>query len=226
MSLSTEPEPEISCTLIRSDCFTVDHNGCPIDIYGVGDLKNTSMVKKGCSKIIREINQKTNGRCPECYNNSKKSYDKAIVDFCSKSEDKITQDCLCVSETLDPILVALDTPEFNFSKKLWYNPCNTPQYLSTESIDNNSPPLTKIQLCVKIDAKLQQLISSGVINQAEYKDFQTRTSCYIDSGGGGIIDPFGPISKRNLYIIFIVIFVFLVIFVVIAAIKSRKKKSN
>lgn len=224
--MESVPEPEISCGLIKSDCFIIDHGGCPIDIYGVGELKNTSMVKKGCSKIIREINQKSGGRCQNCYFTEKKSYDKEIVNFCSKSADKITQDCLCVSETLDPVLSALNTPEFNFSKKLWYNPCNSSQYLSTESIDNNSPALTKVQLCVQIDAKLQELISSGVINQSEYEDFQTRTSCYIGSGGGGggVINPINPISKqKRLYIIAGFVFISLVIFVIIVAIKSRKK---
>ena len=148
---------------------------CPSDTFGIGSQKQKKM--KSCSIYTSELG-KSESPCTSCFNVRGKSgpYDPSEVTgsvnkYCKVDNTLETpnSDCLCVSNTLDPVLKAIvddnignaQTKNLLEQKLIWYLPCAVPNYLITHRlIDFGTNPNsdTKAQLCDALVTKIQSLL--------------------------------------------------------------------
>ncbi len=178
---------------------------CPSDTFGIGSQKKKKM--KSCSVYTSELG-KPGSPCTSCFNiRGSGAYDRVEVTDSVNKYCKVVNttqtpnsDCLCVSNTLDPVLNALVENNIGNAqikslldqKLIWYLPCKVPNYLITpELIDVGTSPNsdTKAQLCSALNMKTQTLLSDGIITQSQLNDFKSRTICLPSnkppSGSGG-----------------------------------------
>lgn len=242
-------------------CFTTAPSSstdvCPIDTYGLGTSKGKRMTS--CSFYSAQLDN-PNAKCTRCVNlrGQNPCFDtgelQAGVDrFClvtSSSTALPSPDCLCVSNTLDPVLRALknrflignpNNPTYQgvqnlFQQKLaWYLPCSVPNYLITPALIR--PPIqdSKSILCDELRRLTQQLLSEGLITQAQLREFQSRTSCsnLLDPPTpprDGRLRPLDPSSQNQRsyteFIIIIAIIVIVVGFIIYFVFRGRSESNT